>query len=181
MNEDVLNSTIAKMDKAIDSLKKDFATVQTGGANTMILNNVYVDYYGKPTPIDQTSNVSITDAPSIIITPWEKATLSLIEKAISKSNIGITPVNNGKTICLPIPPLSEERRKNLVKQVKKIGENVKVSIRNSRRESNDIIKKQEKDKEVSKTEIQKLRDDIQKETDKHIDMVNDLIKKKEKN
>lgn len=169
-----------KMKTAIEVLKKDFQKVRTGRANPAILDNVMVDYYGTPTPINQVGNVSVPDPQMITISPWEKKMLSEIEKAIQKADLGLTPQNDGNIIRLPIPPLTEERRKEMVKQIKKFGENAKIPIRNVRREGNDQLKKMEKNKEISQDDLKHQMDKVQKLTDDNIKVVDKLMADKEK-
>jgi ribosome recycling factor len=169
-----------KMKNAIEVLKKDFQKVRTGRANPAILDNVTVDYYGTPTPINQVGNVSVPDPQMITISPWEKKMLSDIEKAIQKADLGLTPQNDGNIIRLPIPPLTEERRKEMVKQIKKFGENAKIPIRNVRREGNDQFKKMEKNKEISQDDLKQQLERVQKTTDDYIKIVDKLMLEKEK-
>jgi len=178
--EDTLSELERKMSKAIDVLISEFQKVRTGRANPAILDSIQVDYYGTPTPINQVGNISVPDPQLIVITPWEKKILGDVEKAIQKSNLGLTPQNDGNIIRLPIPPLTEERRKDLVKQIKKLGENAKIPIRNVRREGNDTLKKKEKSKEISQDEQKQVMAKIQTITDDHIKMVDDLMVDKEK-
>ncbi|MBU2644422.1 ribosome recycling factor [bacterium] len=178
--EDHLNEIERKMNKAIDVLKTDFQKVRTGRANPAILDNIHVDYYGTPTLLNQVGNISVPDPQLIVITPWEKKILSDIEKAIQKSDLGLTPQNDGNIIRLPIPPLTEERRKDLVKQIKKLGENAKIPIRNVRREGNDLVKKMEKNKEISQDEQKQQLAKIQALTDDHIQIVDEMMVRKEK-
>lgn len=178
--EETLNELERKMDKSIEVLKSEFQKVRTGRANPAILDNITVDYYGAPTPLNQVGNISVPDPQLIVITPWEKKMLSEIEKAIQKSNLGLTPQNDGNIIRLPIPPLTEDRRKDLVRQIKKLGENAKIPIRNVRREGNDILKKMEKNKEISQDDQKQFMAEIQTLTDDHIKVVDDLMEEKEK-
>lgn len=160
-----------KMNKSIESLQGEFANIRAGRANPHILDNIKVDYYGVPTPLQQVGNISVPEARTILIAPWEASILKDIEKAIMCSDIGITPNNDGKTIRLNFPELTEERRKELAKDVKKKGEACKVAIRNIRRDANDTFKKQNKDGEVSDDELKDLEDKVQKLTDKFISRV----------
>ena len=178
--EQLFNDIERKMQNAIEVLKKEFQKVRTGRANPAILDNVMVDYYGTPTPINQVGNVSVPDPQMITISPWEKKMLGEIEKAIQKADLGLTPQNDGNIIRLPIPPLTEERRKEMVKQIKKIGENAKIPIRNVRREGNDSLKKMEKDKEISQDEQKQQMDKVQELTDKFVQVVDELMGEKEK-
>ncbi|MBU2514070.1 ribosome recycling factor [bacterium] len=169
-----------KMENAIEILKKEFQKVRTGRANPAILDNVNVDYYGTPTPINQVGNVSVPDPQMITIAPWEKKMLTEIERAIQKADLGLTPQNDGNIIRLPIPPLTEERRKEMVRQIKKIGENAKIPIRNVRREGNEKLKKMEKNKEISQDDLKQQAEKIQILTDKHVATVDELMAEKEK-
>ncbi len=178
--DELMREIERKMDKAIDVLNGDFKKVRTGRANPAILDNVNVDYYGTPTPLNQVGNISVPDPQMIVIAPWEKKMLSEIEKAIQRADLGMTPQNDGNIIRLPIPPLTEERRKELVKQVKKLGENAKIPIRNVRREGNDKLKKMEKNKEISQDDQKQQMAKIQTVTDEHIKNVDELIAAKEK-
>ena len=178
--DELINELDRKMANAIEVLKKEFQKVRTGRANPAILDNVMVDYYGTPTPINQVGNVSVPDPQMIMVSPWEKKMLGDIEKAIQKADLGLTPQNDGNIIRLPIPPLTEERRKDLVKQIKKIGENAKIPIRNVRREGNDRLKKMEKDKEISQDDQKQLMEKVQKLTDDHVATVDSLMVDKEK-
>lgn len=156
-----------KMQKAYDFMESEFATIRAGRANPHVLDKIRVDYYGTPTPIQQVGNISVPEPRIIQIAPWEKSLIKAIEKAIMCSDVGITPSNDGSVIRLVFPELTEERRKDLVKEVKKKGEECKVAIRNIRRDGNDAFKKLAKT-EISEDEIKKLEDEIQKATDKYI-------------
>lgn len=170
------------MSKALDVLRKEFAAVRTGRASLGILDSIMVDYYGTPTHINQVANLSVPDARQILIQPWEPKMLGEIEKAILKSDVGITPSNDGKVIRLSIPALTEERRQQIVKHAKKLAEDSRVAVRNVRRDVNDEIKRKTKDKDahVSEDEIKKLQDDIQKTTDNYIKKIDELLAHKEK-
>ncbi len=171
-----------KMNKAHEVLKKEFTTLRTGRASLGILDGIMVDFYGTPTALNQVSNLAMPDPRMITIQPWEPKMLGEIEKAILKSDIGITPSNDGKIIRLSIPPLTEERRQQIVKHAKKLAEDARVAIRNIRRDVNDDIKKKSKDKNahVSEDEVKKLQDEIQKTTDSHINKIDELLAHKEK-
>lgn len=168
-----------KMKKAYDFLEADYQTIRAGRANPHILDKLKVNYYGTPTPIQQVGNISVPEPRMIQIAPWEKSLIKEIEKAIMSSDIGITPNNDGAVIRLVFPELTEDRRKELVKDVKKKGEDCKVAVRNIRRDGNDAMKKLAKE-EVSEDEIKKLEDDLQKITDKYIKDVDALIEVKSK-
>lgn len=167
------------MQKTYDFLLGDFATIRAGRANPHVLDKIKVDYYGTPTPIQQVGNISVPDARMIQIAPWEKSLLKAIEKAIQTSDIGINPTNDGSVIRLVFPELTEERRKDLVKEIKKKGEESKVAIRNIRRDGNDSFKKLAKT-EVSEDEIKQLEEALQKLTDKFIKEVDKAVDEKSK-
>ena len=167
-----------KMDKATEHLDTELVRIRAGKANVHILDGVMVDYYGTPTPLNQVSNISTPDAKTIMIQPWEKNMIHPIEKALMNSNVGITPANNGEVIRLGIPQLTEERRKELVKQVKNEGENARVSIRNSRRDANDDFKKMQKDG-LSEDLAKDAEADIQKMTDEFTEKVDKIVQAKE--
>ena len=157
-----------KMDKTIDALASDFATIRAGRANPHILDKLRVDYYGTPTPFQQVANISVPEARMIQIQPWEASLIKEIEKAIVNSDLGLTPNNDGKVVRIVFPELTEDRRKELVKDVKKKGENAKVAIRNVRRDANDAFKKQNKANEISEDELKQSEDRVQKLTDKYV-------------
>jgi ribosome recycling factor len=177
----VLKDSETRMTSAIDALAKDFASVRTGRASTALLDPIRVDYYGNPTPINQMASVSTPDARTIVIQPWEAGQLKEIEKAITKADLGIQPVNDGKVIRLTMPTPTEERRKQLVKQIGKMAEDARVAVRNVRREANEKLKAMVKDKKAPITEDEERRghDQIQKTTDRFIARVDELLKKKE--
>jgi ribosome recycling factor len=177
----VVKDMEARMTSAIDALGKDFASVRTGRASTALLDPIRVDYYGTPTPISQMASVSTPDARTLMIQPWEVSQLKEIEKAITKADLGIQPVNDGKLIRLTMPTPTEERRKQLVKQIGKMAEDARVAVRNVRREANDKLKVMVKDKKAPITEDEERRghDQIQKTTDKFIARIEELLKKKE--
>lgn len=168
-----------KMRKAFDYLASDFAAIRAGRANPHVLDKIKVDYYGTPTPIQQVGNISVPEARMIQIAPWEKSLIKEIEKAIMASDVGITPSNDGNTIRLVFPELTEERRKDLSKEVKKKGEEGKVAVRNIRRDGNEAFKKLAKE-EVSEDEIKQLGDELQKLTDKYIKEMDKLVEEKTK-
>ena len=168
-----------KMTKAYEFLQSDYASIRAGRANPHILDKLRVDYYGTPTPIQQVGNITVPEARIIQIAPWDKSLIKAIEKAIMTSDIGITPSNDGSVIRLVFPELTEERRKDLVKEVKKKAEEAKVAVRNIRREGNDAFKKLGKE-DVSEDEIKSLEEDLQKLTDKYIKNVDALMEEKSK-
>jgi ribosome recycling factor len=171
----------ARMQAALDAIVREFATVRTGRASASLLDSVRVDYYGTPTPVNQMASVTIPDARTIAIQQWEASQLSAVEKAIQKSDLGVNPVNDGKIIRLTMPTMTEERRKQLAKNVGKMAEEGRVAIRNVRREANDKLKAMAKDKKAPITEDdeRKGHDQIQKTTDRFIAKVDELLKKKE--
>ncbi len=175
-----LNQYEEKMQKTLDSLLSEFATIRAGRANPHILDKLRVDYYGTPTPFQQVANISVPEARMIQIQPWEPNLIKDIEKAILNSDLGLTPNNDGKIIRLVFPELTEDRRKELVKDVKKKGENGKVAVRNIRRPANDVFKKQAKANEISEDEGKQLEDEIQKLTDKYVDKVDKAVEEKSK-
>jgi len=177
----VLKDLDTRMTSALEVLAREFAGVRTGRASAGLLESVRVDYYGNPTPISQMASVSVPDARTLMIQPWEAAQLKEVEKAIMKSDLGIQPVNDGKVIRLTMPTPTEERRKQLVKNVHKMAEDARVAVRNVRREANDKLKALAKDKKAPITEDEERRghDQIQKTTDKFIAKIDELLKKKE--
>jgi ribosome recycling factor len=168
-----------KMTAALDTLGRDFATVRTGRAAAGILDGIRVDYYGTPTPVNQMASVTVPDARTLVIQPWEAAQLKAIEKAIVASDLGLTPQNDGKVVRLNMPSPTEERRKQLAKTVHKLAEDSRVAIRNIRREANDKLKAMAKDRKVSEDEERRGHDQVQKTTDRFIAKVDELLKKKE--
>ncbi|NJD55411.1 MAG: ribosome recycling factor [Nitrospirae bacterium] len=180
MIQDLRKKSHERMQASVDALKKKFGTVRTGRASLSLLDGLAVDYYGTPTPVQQVASLSIPDSRQILIQPWEQKIIPEIEKAIMKSDLGLTPMNDGKLIRINIPVLTEERRKQLVKVVKKEAEDAKVAVRNIRRDINEELKKLEKEKHVSEDEIQKEHDEIQKITDSFIKKVDELLEHKEK-
>ncbi len=169
-----------KMNKTLDTLYEDYATIRAGRANPHILDKIRVDYYGTPTPLQQVANVSVPEARMIQIQPWESSLIKEIEKMIMVSDLGITPNNDGKVIRLIFPELTEDRRKEIVKDIKKKGENAKVAIRNVRRDANDFFKKQNKDNLISEDEYKNIEADVQKLTDKYIAEVDKAVEEKSK-
>lgn len=175
-----LNQYEEKMEKTLDALLNDYVTIRAGRANPHILDKLKVDYYGAPTPFQQVANISVPEARMIQIQPWEPSLIKEIEKAIINSDLGLTPNSDGKVVRLIFPELTEERRKELVKDVKKKGENAKVAVRNIRRDANDVFKKQAKANEISEDEEKLLEDEIQKLTDKYVDKIDKAIEEKSK-
>ncbi|GKS09992.1 ribosome recycling factor [Paenibacillus chitinolyticus] len=179
MPQSIKKNAEERMSKAIDALKRDLATLRAGRANPALLDKIQVEYYGAMTPVNQLANISTPDSRTLIIQPWDKSSMGAIEKAILKSELGLTPANDGTVIRLVIPPLTEERRSDLVKLTRKYGEEAKVAIRNIRRDANDDIKKQEKNG-ISEDESRRHQDDIQKFTDKFTAEVEKVLTGKEK-
>src|SRR3989339_619763 len=178
--EGIFNELGHKMKKAAEHLDLEFSKVRTGRANPQILDHVMVDYYGTPTALNQVGNLSLPDPQMIVITPWDKKMLSEIEKAILRYDLGLTPQNDGNIIRLPIPSLTEDRRKDLVKQVKKMVEEAKIAVRNLRRDGNERLKKMEKDKEIGQDELKTGEARIQKVTDEAIAKIEQKLAAKEK-
>ncbi len=178
--DQVMAETTERMNRSIENLKKEFSRVRTGRASPALLEGIRVDYYGTPTPLTQLGNISTPEPRILIVQPWEKNLLSAIEKAIFASDLGINPQNDGNVIRLSLPALTEDRRKDLVKNCKKMAEDDKVAVRNIRRDSNEKIKKLEKDKEVTEDESKKIQAEIQKVTDKFIKLIDDILLVKEK-
>ncbi|MET3697953.1 ribosome recycling factor [Bacillus oleivorans] len=180
MAKQVMESTKDRMNKAIQAFSKELASIRAGRASASILDRVTVDYYGAPTPVNQLASVTVPEARLLVIQPYDKSILGDIEKAILKSDIGLTPSNDGSIIRLTVPPLTEERRKELVKVVKKEAEDAKVAVRNIRRDANDELKKLQKNGELTEDDLHRLSDDVQKLTDEQIAKIDSLAKDKEK-
>ena len=180
MTTEVINSSEDKLKKSLDALKKDYGTLRAGRATPSLLDKVLVDYYGTPTPVNQMANVTIPEPRIIMIKPYDKGTLKEIEKAIQKSDLGLTPNNDGVAIRLTIPQPTQERRKELVKVVGKKAEEAKVAMRNIRRDANEAIKKLEKDKKITEDDRKDAQDKIQKLLDKYIKLVDSTKTSKEK-
>ncbi len=170
----------SRMEKTVNALKEEYNSIRTGRANASILDRLRVDYYGTPTPINQVGTISIPDARSIVISPFDKSVLGDIEKAIQKAELGLNPGNDGKVIRISIPPLTADRRKELVKQAKTTAENYRTTIRNIRRDGNDDLKKQQKAGEITEDQLKTETDKLQKLTDKYIDEINKVYDSKEK-
>ena len=169
-----------KMEKAISQMKREFSSVRTGRANPGILDKVVVEYYGAPTPIRQMAQVSVSEGTTLVITPFDKSIIKELEKAIIKAEIGVTPNNDGTCVRLNFPPLTEERRRETAKEVKKFGEDAKVAIRNARRDMVDDLKKIEKDENLPEDMVKDNQDKIQKMTDKYVGMIDLMVSEKEK-
>ena len=177
--QNILKDVETRMAAAIDTLARELAAVRTGRANAALLEGIRVDYYGTPTPVAQMASVTVPDARTLMVQPWDATQLKAIEKAIIASDLGLTPSNDGKAIRLTLPTPTEERRKQLAKSVGKIAEDSRVAIRNLRREANEKLKALAKDKQLSEDEERRGHDQIQKTTDKYIAKVDELLKKKE--
>ncbi|GAA5415136.1 ribosome-recycling factor [Paraliobacillus ryukyuensis] len=180
MSNTIIKETKEKMTQAVQSFSKQLATVRAGRANPALLNSVYVDYYGMSTPLNQLSTVTVPEARLLLITPFDKSSISEIEKAIQKADLGLSPSSDGNVVRINIPALTAERRKELVKLVGKYAEESKVQIRNIRRDANDQLKKEEKDGDITEDDLRGFQDDVQTQTDKHIEEIDSLVKEKEK-
>jgi len=180
MPKNILSDMQSHMEKTVAVLKTEFQKIRTGRASTSLLDAVKVDYYGNPTPINQVATLAIPEPRLITVTPWETKLIPLIEKAIFNANIGLTPSNDGRAIRLSIPPLTEERRKEIVKEIKKKGEDVKVALRNIRRDAIDRLKKTEKEKNITEDELKKLEKEVQDVTKSFEQKIDDSVINKEK-
>lgn len=179
MPNQVISNTKEKMGKAVQVYSRELASIRAGRANASLLDKISVDYYGVPTPINQMATISVPEARLLVIQPYDKNTLGDMEKAILKSDLGITPTNDGSVLRITIPQLTEERRKELVKQVRKEAEDAKVVIRNIRRDGNEELKKLEKNGDISEDDLRGYSEEIQKLTDEHIKKVDEITKEKE--
>ncbi|MBU2547930.1 MAG: ribosome recycling factor [Proteobacteria bacterium] len=180
MLDEIFGDLKDRMEKTLTTLARDLKKVRTGRASAALLDGIRVDYYGSPTPLNQVASVSVPEARLLMIQPWDPQVLGDIEKAILKSELGLTPMNDGKLIRINIPPLSEERRRELVKVVKKMAEENKVAVRNIRRDANEMLKDLKKDKEISEDEMFKAQDDVQKVTDDFVKKVDETVQDKER-
>ena len=180
MIESIYDETIDKMDKTINSFEKELKKIRTGRASLNVLDGVRADFYGTQTPLNQMASLAVPESRLITIQPWDISVIKEIEKAILKSNLGLTPSNDGKIIRISIPPLTEERRKDIVKVVKKITEDYKVGVRNIRRDSNEMLKVFKKDGEIAEDDAKKGQEKVQNITDEHIKKIDDMYKEKEK-
>ncbi|MFH4901983.1 ribosome recycling factor [Staphylococcus cohnii] len=176
---DIINDTKTKMKKSIDSLSRELANISAGRANSNLLNGVTVDYYGAPTPIQQLASINVPEARLLVISPYDKTSVANIEKAINAANLGVNPSSDGEVIRISVPALTEERRKELVKEIKKIGEDSKVAVRNVRRDSNDELKKQEKNGDITEDDLRTQTNEVQKITDDSINDIDKLLEEKE--
>jgi ribosome recycling factor len=180
MIKDVIASMNAHMDKSIESLRKEYQRVRTGRASSSLLDEIKVDFYGTPSPVNQVATLSVPEPRTIMIQPWDAKMIQPIEKAIMNSNLGLNPVNDGKVIRLSLPPLTEERRKDIVKQMKKDAEEAKVAVRNIRRDAIDSLKKLEKDKQISEDDLKRAEKEVQDFTNAHVAKVDEVFAHKEK-
>lgn len=178
--DEIKNSGKEKMEKCLAQLKKDLATVRTGRANPLILDKITVDYYGAPTPLRQMAQVSVSEGTTLVITPFDKSIIKEIEKAIVKAELGIAPNSDGIAVRLAFPPLTEDRRKQLSKEVKAMGESAKVAIRNIRRDMTDDVKKLEKSENMPEDAVKDAQNEVQKLTDKYISIIDEIVTEKEK-
>ncbi|MCI8338888.1 MAG: ribosome recycling factor [Lachnospiraceae bacterium] len=179
-NKMELDAYQEKMNKSLDSLANEYATIRAGRANPHVLDKITVDYYGQPTNLQSVANISVSEARTLVIQPWEASMIKEIEKAILVSDLGLTPNNDGKAIRLTFPELTEDRRKDLVKDIKKKGENAKVAVRNIRRDANDAMKKDQKANEISEDELKSGEADVQKMTDEFISKIEQMVDDKSK-
>lgn len=180
MIDEILTDAKTRMGKSVDSLRAELVKIRTGRAHPSLLDQIMVDYYGTDTPINQVANVTVEDSRTLAVAPWEKQMVAVVEKAIINSGLGLNPSTAGNLIRIPMPPLTEERRRELVKVVKNDGENAKIAVRNIRRDANSDFKELLKDKEVSEDESHQAEDNVQKLTDKYVTSIDEVIAVKEK-
>ncbi|GAB6283182.1 MAG: ribosome recycling factor [Ignavibacterium sp.] len=178
--EEAIKESKIKMEKSVEALRNELARIRTGKATTALLDGIKAEYYGNLTPLNQLANISVLDPHTLSVTPWDKSVLQTIDKAILNADLGLNPISDGTNLKIPIPPLTEERRKDLVKLVKKFGEDAKVAIRNIRRDANEHIKREHKDKKITDDEMKNYENKIQKITDEHIDLIEKILEHKEK-
>jgi ribosome recycling factor len=178
--EQIITDAQKRMSKSIDALRGELSKIRTGKATPALLEGIKIDYYGTPTPLQQVGNVTVLDAHSLSITPWDKSMVNVIDKAILAAGLGLNPVSDGTNLRIPIPPLTEERRKDMVKMIKKIGEDNKIAIRNIRRDANERLKKSLKDKLISEDDLKEAEEKVQKITNDSISSVEEVLKHKEK-
>jgi len=176
---ELIKDANGRMNKTIEALQGELAKIRTGKATTVLLDSIRVDYYGNMVPLNQVGNVSVLDAHTLAITPWEKQMVQIIDKAILEANLGLNPISDGTNLKIPIPALNEERRKELVKLVRKFGEESRVAIRNVRRDAIDHLKREEKEKKMSEDQLHDAEKEVQKLTDDHIKIIDDTLKHKE--
>lgn len=180
MIKEVLSEARTAMDKAVKSLKREMAKVRTGRASVSLLDDVKVDYYGVPTPLSQVATLSVPEARLITVQPWEKNLIPDIEKAIFKADLGLTPSSDGQLIRLPVPALTEERRREMVKIIKRMSEDAKISVRNARRDANETLKMLEKEKEITEDDLKRSEKDVQQVTDEFVSTIDSVVQSKEK-
>ena len=180
MTAEVLEQLKGEMEGTLQALRGEFSKLRTGRASTSLVDGVNVDYYGAPTPLNQLASLSAPDARLLVVQPYEKNILGDVEKAIYQADLGLTPVNDGKVIRIPIPELTEERRKEFVKKIRKSAEDYRVSMRNHRRDANDYLKEMQKDKEITEDELRSSQDRVQRTTDEYIDKLDKMVQVKEK-
>jgi len=180
MDEDAIAKARAAMEKAIEALKKDFTKVRTGRASVSLLDDIRIDYYGTPTPLNQVGTLTVPEPRLITIQPWEKKLIPEIEKAIMKSDLGLNPASDGNLVRIAIPSLTEERRKEMVKVIKRMAEETKIAIRNARRDANETLKKLEKEKEISEDDLKRGEKEVQELTDSFVKKCDDVASAKEK-
>ena len=177
---ELIKDANGRMNKTIEALQSELAKIRTGKATTVLLDSIKVDYYGNMVPLNQVGNVSVLDAHTLAITPWEKQMVQIIDKAILEANLGLNPISDGTNLKIPIPALNEERRKELVKLVRKFGEESKIAIRNVRRDAIDHLKREEKEKKMSEDQLHDAEQEVQKLTDDHTTLIDETLKHKEK-
>ncbi len=175
----IIKDAKSRMDKSLEALRAELVKIRTGKATTALLDGIKVEYYGTQTPLNQVANITVLDAHTLSVTPWDKTVVQAVDKAILEANIGLNPVSDGTNLKVPIPPLNEERRKELAKLVKKFGEDSKIAVRNIRRDANDHLKKAEKDKKLSEDQLKDAEDEVQRLTDEHTKKVDEILKHKE--
>ncbi len=180
MTKEVIAAMKAQMEKSVDSLRKEYQKVRTGRATTALLDDIKVSYYDSPTPINQVASLNVPEARVIVIQPWEGKMIPVIEKAILNANIGLTPTNDGKVIRLALPPLTEERRKEIVKTLRKMAEDAKIAVRNIRRDAIDDLKKSEKDKMISEDDLKRAEKEVQDVTNNFVAKIDEVLAAKEK-
>jgi ribosome recycling factor len=178
--ENILKDARSRMDKSLEALRSELARVRSGKATTALLDGIKVNYYGSISPLSQVGNLTVLDSHTLAFTPWDKTMVQVTDKAIREANIGLNPVSDGTNLKIPIPPLNEERRRDLVKLVKKFGEDTKIAVRNIRRDANDHLKREQKDKKITEDELKEAENKVQKFTDEHIKLVDEILKHKEK-
>ncbi len=179
MSAEVLEQMKQEMEQTLGSLRADFSKVRTGRASTSLIEGVMVEYYGSPTPLNQLASLSVPEARLLVVQPYEKNIVGAVEKAIYRADLGLTPINDGKVIRVPIPELTEERRKDFVRKIRKSAEDYRVSMRNHRRDANDYLKEMQKDKEMTEDELHAAQDRVQKVTNEYIEKLDHILKLKE--